>query len=264
MEVFAQSRGSLLPDPAFDEISCIFYAIHNNVPDEAMYLPQQCNGVIVNVATLTETNPLLERIGVNSEITLVQTEYALLMNFITLIRKWDPDIFVGYEIEMSSWGYLMQRGQAIDMNLVPLLSRVPTQKGDHLNKPKNEDQTVDDAFIDFEPEFKLCGRILLDVWRLMRSEINLTSYTFENIMYHVLHQRYPLYSNEKLTELWKKPVNRWIVQEYFLNRVLGTLEVLSQLDLIGRTCELAKLFGIQFYEVFSRGSQYRVESMMLR
>lgn len=32
----------------------------------------------------------------------------------------------------------------------------------------------------------------------------------------------------------------------------------------GRTSEYARLFGIQFYEVFSRGSQFRVESMMLR
>jgi len=31
--------------------------------------------------------------------------------------------------------------------------------------------------------------------------------------------------------------------------------MLKQLDIIGRTSELAKLFGIQFYEVLSRGSQ---------
>jgi DNA polymerase zeta len=31
-----------------------------------------------------------------------------------------------------------------------------------------------------------------------------------------------------------------------------------------RTCELARVFGIQFYEVISRGSQFRVESCMLR
>lgn len=35
-------------------------------------------------------------------------------------------------------------------------------------------------------------------------------------------------------------------------------------NITGRTCEHARLFGIQFYEVFSRGSQFRVESMMLR
>ncbi len=52
--------------------------------------------------------------------------------------------------------------------------------------------------------------------------------------------------------------------EYFLSRAHGDLLLLEQLDLIGRTSELAKLFGCQFAEVLSRGSQFRVESIMLR
>ncbi|RMZ93639.1 DNA polymerase zeta catalytic subunit isoform X3 [Brachionus plicatilis] len=36
------------------------------------------------------------------------------------------------------------------------------------------------------------------------------------------------------------------------------------LDLVGKTCEFARVYGIEFYHVFFRGSQYRVESMMLR
>lgn len=39
---------------------------------------------------------------------------------------------------------------------------------------------------------------------------------------------------------------------------------MEQLDLIGRTAELARAFGIDFFSVLSRGSQYRVESMMVR
>lgn len=33
---------------------------------------------------------------------------------------------------------------------------------------------------------------------------------------------------------------------------------------INRTSELARVFGIEFFSVLSRGSQYRVESMLLR
>lgn len=43
--------------------------------------------------------------------------------------------------------------------------------------------------------------------------------------------------------------------DYYLFRVESTMRILQQLDIIGRTSELAKLFGIQFYEVLSRGSQ---------
>ena len=50
----------------------------------------------------------------------------------------------------------------------------------------------------------------------------------------------------------------------FQGRLHAYTEVLTRLDLVARSCELARLFGIQMSEVFSRGSQYRVESSMLR
>lgn len=50
-------------------------------------------------------------------------------------------------------------------------------------------------------------------------------------------------------------VFRWLTVDYYLFRVENTIYILQQLDIIGRTSELAKLFGIQFFEVLSRGSQ---------
>jgi DNA polymerase zeta len=35
------------------------------------------------------------------------------------------------------------------------------------------------------------------------------------------------------------------------------LEVLDRLDLLGRTSEMARVFGIDFFSVLNRGSQYR-------
>ena len=46
--------------------------------------------------------------------------------------------------------------------------------------------------------------------------------------------------------------------------ILKIPHYLTNLSSFYRTCELARLFGIQFYEVLSRGSQFRVESIMLR
>lgn len=49
----------------------------------------------------------------------------------------------------------------------------------------------------------------------------------------------------------------WIVIDYYLLRVESNILILQQLDFFGRTSELARLFGIQFYEVLSRGSQVK-------
>jgi DNA polymerase zeta len=40
--------------------------------------------------------------------------------------------------------------------------------------------------------------------------------------------------------------------------------IMTLLLQINRTSELARVFGIDFFSVLSRGSQYRVESMVLR
>lgn len=39
--------------------------------------------------------------------------------------RFDPDILVGYEIQMRSWGYLLQRAAVLGVDLCQQMSRVP-------------------------------------------------------------------------------------------------------------------------------------------
>ncbi|XP_011182997.2 DNA polymerase zeta catalytic subunit [Zeugodacus cucurbitae] len=267
LELFVPTRGNLLPDPVHDEVRCLFYAIEHRSPATqtkgATLLPQNDCGCIIVKDTEGDNAAQNQRMygtGGNNELSMrfVNTEIEAFEALVELSMRWDPDIYGGYEIETASWGYVLERGKHLGFNIAPLLSRVPTQK---VREYVDEDR---EHFTDLDIELKLCGRILLDVWRLMRSEIALTSYTFENVMYHILHKRCPSHNHRALTEWFEVPYTRWIVIEYYVERVRGTLSLLDQLDLIGRTSEMAKLIGIQFYEVLSRGSQFRVESMMLR
>lgn len=203
--------------------------------------------------------PALHGVKVNGLI--VESELKLIEKLIEIIQYWDPDILAGYEIELSSWGYLIARAQTLAINVPSQISRVILKKHEEAKQLQTAAEDFDE---EFHQQLKIHGRIVLDVWRLLRSEINLMSYTFENIMYHIMHRRYPKHSHVELTKWWKDPRTSWIVMQYYVRRSRGTLEILDQLDLVGRTCELAKLFGIQFFEVLSRGSQFRVESMMLR
>lgn len=40
--------------------------------------------------------------------------------------------------------------------------------------------------------------------------------------------------------------------------------ILCTIDVFKRASQMARVYGIQFYEVLTRGSQFRVESMLLR
>ncbi|XP_028624823.1 DNA polymerase zeta catalytic subunit [Grammomys surdaster] len=268
VELHARTRRDLQPDPEFDPICALFYCISSDTP-----LPDtektELTGVIVIDKDKTVTHqdvrcqtPLLIRSGITGlEVTYAADEKALFQEITNIIKRYDPDILLGYEIQMHSWGYLLQRAAALSVDLCQMISRVPDDKTENRFAAERDDYGSDTM-----SEINIVGRITLNLWRIMRNEVALTNYTFENVSFHVLHQRFPLFTFRVLSDWFdnKTDLYRWKMVDHYVSRVRGNLQMLEQLDLIGKTSEMARLFGIQFLHVLTRGSQYRVESMMLR
>lgn len=63
---------------------------------------------------------------------------------------------------------------------------------------------------------------------------------------------------------WFRGASRARALQHVAQRSRLNAALLEELDFINRTAELAKTFGIDWYSVVSRGSQYRVESMLCR
>ncbi len=61
------------------------------------------------------------------EVKYVSCEHELLQCLVRLVREEDPDFMIGYEVVMASWGYLIERAAALDVNLVNQLSRIPSE-----------------------------------------------------------------------------------------------------------------------------------------
>ncbi len=243
VEIFVQTRHVLLPDPEFDPVTCIFYAVYEEGPKK-------------NSHGLLSLNSDMGCLDFDL-VKIVQTEAEMFDVLVEVVQEHNPEILLGYDTQRSSWGYLCRRANGLGINLASKLSRLPKNSGDSRFAGPNGSSDID-------AELHIAGRILLNVWRLMRSELTLTGYSFENVAFAVLKKRLAKFSHQDLTGMWSCSHKRWRVVEYHSKRVLGTLEMVEKLDLIGRTAELAKLFGIQFLEVLTRGSQFRVESIMLR
>ncbi|XP_025054657.1 DNA polymerase zeta catalytic subunit, partial [Alligator sinensis] len=276
MELHARPRRDLEPDPEFDPICALFYCISSDTA-----LPntdkKEITGAIVIDKDRTISSqgsrvqaPLLARSGVTGlEVTYTTDERTLFQEVVNIVKSYDPDILLGYEVQMHSWGYLLQRAAALSVDLCHMISRVPVytffmflDDKKHNRFAPEQDEYGSEAM----SEINIVGRIILNIWRMMRHEVNLTNYAFENVGFHVLHQRFPLFTSRVLSDWFdnKTDIYRWKMVDHYISRVRGNLQLLEQLDLIGRTSEMARLFGIQFLHVLTRGSQYRVESMMLR
>lgn len=144
IELHIQCRGDLKPDPDIDPVSAIFYTIMNDVPENHK-LPTLVSGVMMVKHKEFTVKSFKNMYSNRFKIDFVDTELELLDEFVKFIRLWDPDIFAGYEIEMSSWGYLIERGYILERNFIELLSRTPDVKNVQFVREDEEDTGRDAA-----------------------------------------------------------------------------------------------------------------------
>ncbi|XP_058193390.1 DNA polymerase zeta catalytic subunit isoform X2 [Rhododendron vialii] len=279
VEVQAESRGELRPDPRFDAVNVIVLAF------------QEDNDSKLNVYVLLRSNTEQDQSnpdGISDCKVFACSEEKLFSHFMNIIRSIDPDILMGWDIQGSSLGYLAERAMHLGISLLIGISRTPTETkvaaresgvsdtgmlDNLLPEPLVSDSIqLGDLIIDDEwgrthaSGVHVGGRVVLNVWRLMRGELKLNMYTVEAVAEAVLRRRVP-YIQCKLLARWfsSGPGRaRYRCIEYVVDRAKLNLEIMNQLDMINRTSELARVFGIDFFSVLSRGSQYRVESMLIR
>ncbi|KAF3772835.1 DNA polymerase zeta catalytic subunit [Nymphaea thermarum] len=282
IEILAESRGELQPDPRYDPINVIALAVQEDF-----------NDTIQVIVLLRETGHGTHGRNVDGlsccKVVSCSKEKDLLEHFVELVGSLDPDILLGWEIQGNSLGFLAERAAYLQISLLKSVSRTlgsatkvasgnMKEDGDCKLKNMIEGDMVTDALIAenaiIEDEWgrthmsgiHVGGRIVLNLWRILRSELRLTMYTLEAVSEAVLRQKIPYISCKILTKWFSSGPGMAQLRciQYVVGRARLNLEIMDQLDMFNRTSELARVFGIDFFSVLSRGSQYRVESMLLR
>lgn len=261
LEVHVNTRRNLAPNPEEDEIACVFWCIQSDDDDFETNGPGEgtLTGILVNDKTGEMAKKVSRDVGVRVESE--PTELDVLTRMTDIVRQFDPDILTGYEVHNNSWGYLIERARVkYELNLCDELSRMKTQSHSRFGKEDdrwgfNQTSTI-----------RVTGRHTINIWRAMRSELNLLQYTMENVVFHLLHRRIPHYKFADLTAWYKSKIPRDLAKviDYFLSRVRMDLEILESNELVPRTSEQARLLGVDWFSVISRGSQFKVESLMFR
>lgn len=261
LEVHVNTRGKLVPNPEEDEVQCIFWCSKSDenfaTSDQASLAVQ--SGIIV----LSEDGLLAQRIQKQTAIEVIEetSELDLMTRMVEIVRTHDPDILTGYEVHGSSWGYLIERARfKYDYNLCDEFSRMKSQSFGRIGKE------ADRWGFNTTSTIRVTGRHMINIWRAMRGELNLLQYTMENVVWHLLHRRVPHYPWHILTGWYTGGRIRDLSKllRYYLTRTKLDIEILEANELIPRTSEQARLLGVDFFSVFSRGSQFKVESIMFR
>nr|GMD05868.1 DNA polymerase zeta catalytic subunit isoform X1 [Ipomoea batatas] len=278
IEVQAECRGDLRPDPRFDAVSIIVLVIQeDDDPIADSYVLLHCNGAPVqrNLYGLS-----------GCKLLGFSEERHLFTQFVKIFSCIDPDVLMGWDIQGGSLGFLAERAAHLGFDLLNKISRTPSvtnatsrcyeeeKLSDLFSESIITDSVLHDDAMIIDDEWgrthasgiHVGGRIVLNIWRLMRGEVKLNMYTMETVAEAVLRRKVPSIPSKVLTNWFLSGPGRARFRciEYILDRAKLNLQIMTQLDMINRTSELARIFGIDFFSVLSRGSQYRVESMFLR
>ncbi|KAL5965017.1 DNA polymerase zeta catalytic subunit [Taenia solium] len=290
--------GFFVPDPQFDHIVAASLAFASPSVSSTFLL------VVVEPQKPSIPPPIPHQRSTLPALVICSNEIDLFNWIVYLLQSFDPDILLGYDVERWSWNYVVQRAARVGRTgflrdisrLAPELLNCPfclgcmskcssLLPGDRLVVSTVSSSCSCDANVG-DPRTRLSfsawpcepgrgrsdapfacpGRLVFSLWHLLKYEVSLHEYSFETVVLHVLKKRIPKFTQGQLSD-WMDDVRnatRWQALLYVALRSETNLTLLKHLDLVARTSEFARVFGIEFFHVLSRGSQYRVESLLLR
>ncbi|CCF59642.1 hypothetical protein KAFR_0H02330 [Kazachstania africana CBS 2517] len=259
LEIHVNTRDDLKPDPLHDQVSIIFWKIDDESYPFDFGVSSEGIMVLHDEREDGTLSKMLQDAAGSVPVAFYESEFMMFDALTDLVLLFDPDILSGYEVHLSSWGYIIERCIKVHkFNIIEEISRV-------ISKGKNS--SYDFWGYTHSTGITVTGRHILNIWRILSSDLQLTQYTVENIAYNLLHKRLPHFSNRNLTEFWnnKRSFSKIkTVLQYWLTRVRINFELLKAQDFIARTMVQARLIGVDFQSVYYRGSQYRVESFLVR
>lgn len=257
LKILAKSYSDKLPDPAQNEllaVSTVFKV------DDAMHERESasCTVLVVKPSVLLASS---------YNTVLFDSEMSLLDGLAAHIQNLDPDVLVGFEIQTTSIGYILERAQVIGHTFGQMASRWVKGSG-QLDGPRSVvgQPNAEAAVTYFQrkgADMKLTGRHIISLWRIVRTEVKLSAYSREVVAAELFQTTFPKHSN-RILESWFLSSHAERAVRYIVQLAVLNVAIVDKLNVLSRTGELARVYGIDFMSVLTRGSQFRVESMMRR
>ncbi|CDF77608.1 DNA polymerase zeta catalytic subunit [Chondrus crispus] len=255
--VLAACYSDRLPDPNQNQILAVCAVTQKDRKDVEGQKVQRLT-FVVDKNTKSLSNRHL--------VIYCDSETQLLDALASHILNEDPDVLIGFETQNSSIGYILERSAAINHSFQQSSSR--WAKGTNFNSENRQRQGNNSAAAAYYhrkgADIKITGRHVLSLWRIVRKEVKLSAYSREAVASELFQTTFPKHTSRDL--------EKWLTSTRHSGRAICHLERLASLNLaisnklniLNRTGELARVFGIDFMSVLTRGSQFRVESMLGR
>ncbi|KAJ3249040.1 DNA-directed DNA polymerase delta [Chytriomyces hyalinus] len=190
-----------------------------------------------------------------------ENESQLLAKWAEFVRICDPDIITGYNIQNFDFPYLIERAATLKVQKFPFLGRIrdlETKAKDSRFSSKALG-TRDNKSINLE------GRLQVDVLQIMQRDHKLRSYTLNSVSAHFLGEQKEDVHHSIIADLQNgNDETRRRLAIYCLKDAYLPQRLLDKLMCIINYIEMARVTGVPFNYLLTRGQQIKVISQLYR
>ncbi|KAJ3019409.1 DNA-directed DNA polymerase delta [Thoreauomyces humboldtii] len=246
-DIECAGRKGVFPEPSVDPV----IQIANMVTIQGESRP-----FIRNVMTL---NTCANIVGTHT--MCFQDERALLQKWRDFVSAMDPDLIIGYNINGFDFPYLLDRAEALKVDDFPYLGRILTSK----TSAKDTRFSSKGLGTRESKNINLEGRLQMDVLQVMQRDYKLRSYTLNSVCAHFLGEQKEDVHYSIITDLQNgNDETRRRLAIYCLKDAYLPQRLIDKLMCVINYMEMARVTGVPFNYLLTRGQQIKVVSQLYR
>ncbi|KAK9468645.1 DNA polymerase family B-domain-containing protein [Lipomyces arxii] len=209
-----------------------------------------------NVFTLNTCSQI-----VGTQVIENTTEKEMLMRWKEFVNEVDPDVIIGYNIVNFDLPYLLDRAKALKLADFPYFGRITSMK----NEMKDATFSSKAYGTRESKVINIDGRLQFDLLQLIQRDYKLRSYTLNSVSAHFLNEQKEDVHHSIITELQNgTPESRRRLAVYCLKDAYLPLRLMEKLMSLINYTEMARVTGVPFSFLLSRGQQIKVISQLFR
>lgn len=198
---------------------------------------------------------------VATHILEFEREEKMLSDWQKFLIRVDPDIITGYNIANFDFPYLLDRARHLKVSGFEFWSRIPSvpSKAKETNFSSKQMGNRDTKATNTN------GRLQLDLLQLIQRDHHLRSYTLNSVCAHFLGEQKEDVHYTMITELFNgTPESRRRLALYCLKDAYLPQRLLEKLSCVENYTEMARVTGVPFNFLLSRGQQVKFISQLFR
>ncbi|GAA5955930.1 hypothetical protein JCM8115_004364 [Rhodotorula mucilaginosa] len=246
-DIECAGRKGIFPEPEIDPV----IQIANMVTRQGDSKP-----FVRNIFTLNTCAHI-----VGSQVLEFTREQELLSKWRAFVAEVDPDVIIGYNTSQFDIPYLMDRAKALKVADFPFFSRLKGSKTEvketHFSSKAYGTRDSKETVMD--------GRLQLDILQVMQRDYKLRSYTLNSVCAHFLGEQKEDVHHSVITDLQNgNAESRRRLAVYCLKDAYLPQRLMDKLMCFINYTEMARVTGIPFNYLLSRGQQIKVISQLYR